>query len=115
MLKSLATSSLVFGIVLATSTIAAQLPQKAIGKEYSIVRADLIKRGEIPLDQRKSPARWCGLDTRACSKYPETSDCTVDGFCRMEWETKSHKKFVVIIRQDIGPLTVLRFADPATP
>jgi len=69
-----------------------------LGTEYRVVRADLIKAGNSPLDQTNKPGRWCFSNEEKCSKYPEISACanSDQNPCRFEWRSKRGRRFFVV-------------------
>jgi hypothetical protein len=73
--------------------------QEEFGKEYHIARRQLIKKGNIPLDQSRAADRACEGNPPACSMYPELIACAVDqGLCRFEWRSKNGRRFYIITR-----------------
>jgi hypothetical protein len=75
------------------------------GKEYQIVRKQLIREGNVPLDQSHRD-NWCGTGTETlCSMYHELWSCAVDQpLCRFEWRSKAGKRFYIITNRE-DPVT----------
>jgi hypothetical protein len=69
-----------------------------LGEAYNAVRVELIKAGNLPLNQTNAPKRWCFANEEKCSKYPEISSCanSDQNPCRFEWRSKHGRRFFVI-------------------
>lgn len=91
--------AVIFMAQLVCSPLGAMEPPKvAIGKMYSLIRVQLLKEGNKPVDWRRNPDRSCvGAETE-CGMYPEMSFCAVDQDrpCRFEWVTADGAKFYVM-------------------
>jgi hypothetical protein len=74
-----------------------QLQSTDVGKEYGVVRRNLIRESNVPVDQDHS-SRVCFLSDTECSMYPELRGCAIDQGrpCRFEWQSASGVGFYVI-------------------
>jgi len=74
------------------------------GKEYHIVRSQLIREGNTPVAQCLPNQSITGLE-KLCSMYPEVWTCFVDQpLCRFEWQSSSGRRFYIITNRE-DPVT----------
>lgn len=73
------------------------LLQRDVGHNYAQVRKDLLKEGNLPVDQAQKTYRQCTGSEGVCAEYPEVEGCAIDQNtpCRFEWQSPSGRRSIL--------------------
>ena len=81
-----------------------------VDKPYAAARADLIKKGGVPVSQTNR-IEYVGYEDLS-AKYPELNSCATDQpLCRFEWKSKAGVRFYIITSSDDAPSVVVKGMD----